>query len=395
MSNFVAHKKREHEAAAKQSYAAKDYRKAFFHTTKAAEFTLQLAEQCGGKIGMGYTDDAHALMDAAEELKELMAKEPPPKKTLQNRFQQEGKSRTAPVPKAVEMSGEADSWRLKTRPTQRLADVAGLEDVKQVLRDTVIRPFTNPEVYEQYKLNGGGGVLLYGPPGTGKTFIARSIAGELDAAFFNVSASELKNKYVGETEKHIVSLFKEARQHERSIIFIDECEDVLSPPPTEGKGVNTVNEFLKVLDGFEQNENSLLVIVATNKPAVLDQRVLRSKRIESWVYVGPPDAAARQAILERNMDGVPVTAALSFAKIAEMTEGYSGADIEKLCRTMKQLAVNRQLAKIDRGEVAGGDVERVTEGDSLEALDKVKSTIRQKDIDRCLEWRKGRDAGQG
>lgn len=382
MSNFIADKKREHEAAAERAVAAKEYSKAFFHVTKAAEFTLKLAEQCGGKLGLGYADDAHGLLDVAQELKELMEQELPPKKKILNRHQETKES-------SAEKGDEGDRrWQSKSRPTERLADVAGLDEVKRELQEKVIGPFQNPKAYEHFKVKGGGGVLMYGPPGTGKTFLAKAVAGELDAAFFNVNAAQIKNKYVGESEKNIESLFQEARQHKRSIIFIDECDAILGRKGNQK--VNTVNQFLTMMDGFDKNENLLMILAATNRPEALDSAITRPGRLGSRIYVGPPDLEARKAIILGNMKGAPMDDDLPIDEIAEETEGYSGADMAAICNQMKLSALTRQLGSSDAANGfdsnSGHFTEKVNIDDAQNALDRVKPSITEEMIAHYHKW---------
>jgi len=351
--SFIADKKREHEAAAEKALIEKDYAKAFFCTAKAAEFGLLLAEQSEGKIAQRYVDDAYELIDIATELK-AKAQTQTPKATRE----------------AVrEVSGVDDysktQWELKEKPTEKLDDVAGLNDVKQELREKVIEPFLHPELYERFKVKVGGGILMYGPPGNGKTYIAKAVAGEIDAAFFNVNTSQIKDKYVGETEKNIQRLFDEARQHERSVLFLDEVDHLLAK--RGNRKIGSVAQFLSLTDGLVKNTNCMLVLAATNKPWVLDEAVTRPGRLGTHIYVGPPDAEARKAIMALNMKDVPTADELSFDAIIDKTDGYSGADIAELCDRAKRLALNRQLSS--------GSEEQVKVNDFDSALEKVLPSV--------------------
>jgi len=373
--SFIADKKREHETAAEKALMEKDYARAFFHTAKAAEFGLVLAEQSEGKIAQRYVEDAFELIDIATELKAKAQSQAP-----------------AAARKAIkEASGEEDTattqWELRERPTEKLDDVAGLEEVKQELRERVIEPFLHPEVYKRYKVEVGGGILMYGPPGNGKTYIAKAVAGELDAAFFNVNASQVKDKYVGETEKNLQRLFDEARQHDRSVIFLDEVDHLLAK--RGNRKIGSVAMFLTLTDGLDKTTNCLLVLGATNKPWVLDEAVIRPGRLGTHIYVGPPDAAAREAIVAFNMKGVPVADDVSFAEIAAKTDGYSGADVAELCDRAKRFALNRHLAT--------GIEQEVTAEDFAAALQKVKPSVTPEQIQQFEDWRKARlkPAGAG
>ncbi len=363
--SFIADKKREHESAAEQALVEKDYARAFFHTAKAAEYGLTLAEQSEGKIAQRYVEDAFELIDIAGQLKKKASTRAP----AENR-------------KALsEAGGEEDSpkthWELKQKPTEKLNDVAGLDDVKQELREKVIEPFLHPELYERFKVRGGGGILMYGPPGNGKTFVAKAIAGELEAAFFNVNASQIKDKYVGETEKNLQRLFDEARTQDRSVIFLDEVDHLLAR--RGNRKVGTVAQFLSLTDGLITNTNCLLVLAATNKPWMLDEAVIRPGRLGTHIYVGPPDAPAREAIIAFNLKDVPVAGDVSIAEIAAKTNGYSGADIAELSDRAKRAALNRQLLT--------GNKENVLPDDFAAAIQKVLPSITPELLKQFESWR--------
>jgi len=373
--SFVADKKREHEAAAEKALVDKDYANAFFHTAKAAEFGLALAEQSDGKIAQRYVEDALELIAIASELKHKAQLQSP-----------------VDARKAVnETGGEEDTattqWQLKEKPTEKLDDVAGLDDVKQELREKVIEPFLHPEIYERFKVKVGGGILMYGPPGNGKTYVAKAIAGELDAAFFNVNASQIKDKYVGETEKNLQRLFDEARGHDKSVIFLDEADQLLSRKGNQKIGA--VTQFLTLMDGFLKNTKCMLVLAATNKPEMLDAAVTRPGRLGTHIYVSPPEADAREAITALNLKEVPVADGVSLKNIAAETEGYSGADMAELCDRAKRGALNRQLTS--------GTEENVTMDDFTAALQKVRPSITPDLLKQFETWRDARlsPAGTG
>jgi len=364
--SFIADKKREHEAAAEKALTEKDYAKAFFHTAKAAEFGLAIAEQSDGLIAQRYVEDSFELIEIAEELKVRVHAQVPdePRKAVKEAS-----------------SGEDDSsltqWELKAKPSEKLDDVAGLNDVKQELREKVIEPFLHPEIYERFKVKVGGGILMYGPPGNGKTFVAKAVAGELEAAFFNVNAAQIKDKYVGESEKNMQRLFEEARKHDKSVLFLDEVDHLLAR--RGNRKIGTVTQFLSLTDGLIENTNCMLVLAATNKPWLLDDAVIRPGRLGTHIYVGPPDIAARAGIIAYSMRNVPVVEGISFQNIAADTDGYSGADMAELCDRAKRSALNRQLSS--------GNEESVTMDDFTTALQKVRPTITQDLMKQFEAWR--------
>lgn len=366
--SFIADKKREHESAAEKALVEKDFAQAFFHTAKAAEFGLALAEQSGGKIAQRYVEDAFELIDIASELQ------------VKARAQDESKAR-----KAMEEAGEEEEapsvWELQEKPEEKLDDVAGLGEVKQVLREDVIMPFKHPEVYERFKQEAGAGVLMYGPPGNGKTFVARAIAGELDAAFFPVDCAQIKDKYVGETEKNMKQLLEEARSRERAVLFFDEVESLLER--RGNRKINTVTQFLSLTDGLIQGKNCTLLLAATNKPWRLDEAALRPGRLGTHIYVGLPDADAREAIIAYNMREIPVATDVSFADLAQTMEGYSGADVAEVCRSAKKAAIRRQLDS--------GEDEEVSTDDFDAAIRQVKPSVTQENVAEYEKWRAARD----
>ena len=387
---FIVDKKREHEALAEKALGNRDFKAAYYHTAKAAQFGLKLAEEASGKVAKSYLEDAEGLIDYALKLKqkcEAQAKEaqkaPAPDKA--RRVTEDG---------SKDADREADTkFEMTEKPSVRLDDVAGLEEVKHVLRDSVIKPFEQPEVFDRFGIRPGAGVLLYGPPGNGKTFIAKAVAGELDAAFFNVVLSQMKSKYVGETEKNISALFEEARQHDRAVLFLDECDALLRERGDQK--VNAVNQFLTEVDGVRSNKNCLLLLLASNKPWVLDEAVTRAGRIGVHIYVGLPDEAARAAIIRYSMGKAPLHPSVDIDEIAARTKGYSGAEIGadmagSICTEAKQSARRRQSRAVDEAKASGTEIalaEMVTMVDFDQALAKVKPNTSPELLQKYVEFR--------
>ena len=366
--SFNADKKREHEGLAEKALARRDYARAFFHTAKAADFGFNLAEQSEGKLAHAYLQDANELLDIAGELKKK-ALEAQDKEATRRIIKEHGDDPEDKPP--------ASEWQLQQKPDIQLDDVAGLDDVKLALREDVINVFAHPEVYERFKVEGGGGVLMYGPPGNGKTFIAKAVAGELDAAFFPVDASQIKNKYVGETEKNMRRLFEEASKHERAVIFLDEVDALISKRGNQK--VNAVTQFLILADGIVKAKNCLLLLGATNKPWGLDSAALRPGRFGKQIYVGLPDQTAREAIMRYCLREVPSEDGFLFEALAQETEGYSGADVAELCRRAKKLAIWRQIKS--------GQDEVVTAADIRQGLERMVPSVKPGDLNRYEEWK--------
>ena len=372
--SFYADRKRGHEAAAEAALVEKNYARAFFHTAKAAEFGLKLAEQSDGKIAARYVDDAFDLIDLAAQMKKK-AETQSSGSVRQVISQREGADDEAP----------AGSLQLMEKPKVKLDDVAGLGDVKDVLREKVILPLQHPEIYERFRAETGAGVLVYGPPGNGKTYVAKAIAGELDAAFFNVDLSQIKSKYVGETAKNLTRVFEEARRHERAVLFLDECDALLAR--RGNRKVDSVAQFLALTDGLIKGTNCMLVLAATNKPWVIDEAVIRPGRLGTHIYVGLPDEKARESIVSLNMKGVPMAPDVSAAAVAAKTPGYSGADMAAVCDRAKMAAVRRQITS--------GRDELVTAADFADALEKVKPSVSAQMIKDLERWRDTKEKPSG
>eukprot|EP00903_Cladosiphon_okamuranus_P015055 g13928.t1 len=278
---------------------------------------------------------------------------------------------------------------LDSSPGVTWDSIAGLEYAKQTLQETVVLPNLRPDLFTGLRAPAKG-VLLYGPPGTGKTMLAKAVATESGYAFFNISASSLTSKYVGEGEKMVRALFSVARKCQPAVIFIDEIDSVLS---ARGEGEHEASrrlktEFLVQLDGAghggdEGEESRLLVLAATNLPQELDEAALR--RLSRRVYVPLPDPPARKALLSGLLGqhkGDVKGAALT--SLVEMTDGYSGSDLKELCKEAAMQPI-RDLGKRVR-TVAAKDVRGINLGDFRAALPKVLPSVSKKTVERYEEW---------
>jgi len=241
----------------------------------------------------------------------------------------------------AEAGEEAPPWLLAERPNVRFDDVAGLDDVKEQIYVKLIHPFTHPEEARRFGIRPGGGILLYGPPGTGKTYVARAVAGELDAAFFVARSSDLMSQWFGKAEQNIAALFAAARKEARSVIFLDEVEALVPKRSSTGSSVmpRVVAEFLSQTQSIGgENENAVLLMGATNEPWAIDPAALRPGRFDELIYVGLPDYPARLRLLELNLNDRPLSASLHLDVLAELSEGFSGADIAYLCAKASERA---------------------------------------------------------
>ncbi len=229
------------------------------------------------------------------------------------------------------------------KPKVTWSDVGGLENVKEKLRELVELPLLRPDLFKSVGIKPSKGILLSGPPGTGKTLLAKAVANESNASFISVKGPELISKWVGESEKHIREIFKRARQVAPAIIFFDEF-DSISKLRTGGglsdSSERIVNQLLTELDGIEELEK-VVVIAATNRPDLIDPALLRSGRIDTIIELEIPDKKTRKKIFEVHTRNMPLAKEIKLNDYVEKTEGWTGADIEALCRNAGINAIKR------------------------------------------------------
>jgi len=230
-------------------------------------------------------------------------------------------------------------------PKVKWDDVGGLEQVKQNLKESVEWPLSRPEVFENMGITPPTGILLYGPPGTGKTLLAKAIANESKANFISIKGPEVMSKWVGESEKAVRELFKKAKQVAPTIVFLDEI-DAIAPKRGAYSGSHVtesvVNQILTSIDGLESMEG-VIIIGATNRPDILDTSLLRPGRFDRLLLVPAPDFQARKEIFEIHTKNMPLDKNISLIELAKKTEGFTGADIEGLCREAAMLALRNNI----------------------------------------------------
>ncbi len=241
-----------------------------------------------------------------------------------------------------------------TRPKVKFEDVAGVDEAVEELEE--IRDFlSDPDRYRKLGAKIPRGVLLVGPPGTGKTLLAKAVAGEAGVPFFSISGSDFVEMFVGVGASRVRDLFKEAKSQAPSIIFIDEIDAV---GRQRGAGLGgghdereqTLNQLLVEMDGFEESE-SVILIAATNRPDILDPALLRPGRFDRQVTVDRPDVKGREQILRVHAENKPMDEDVKFEKLAQMTVGFTGADLANLLNESALLAARRHRSVISMDEV--------------------------------------------
>jgi len=228
-------------------------------------------------------------------------------------------------------------------------DVGGLDDVKMKLRESVEMPLKDPEAFTRLGIRPPRGILLYGPPGTGKTLLAKAVATMSEANFISIKGPEVMSKWVGESEKAVRMIFKKAKQVSPCIVFLDEIDGIAHRRGTgndDGVTERVVNQLLTSLDGLESMEG-VVVIGATNRPDMMDPGLLRTGRFDRLILVPMPDKKARLEILKVHTKPMPIEKDVDLDALTDELDGYSGADIEGLCREAAMCAL-REDTKANR-----------------------------------------------
>ena len=246
-----------------------------------------------------------------------------------------------------------------------LANIVGMEEMKEILMDDIIAPMRNPEKYSRYGINVVNGFLMYGPPGCGKTFVARMLAEETGRSFYEVSPSSIGSKYQYEPQQNIKNVFDMAKRNAPSIIFIDEAEALLSKRELMDDTVGAVTEMLQQINECKGEE--VLVIIASNEPQKIDNAVKRTGRMDRKVYVGEPDMATRAGLFSRYLDSLYVEEGIDFEKLAKLTEYYTADDIRMVVRAAATKAVKTDDPISERG--------------LLEAIKKQKPSLSKEMVD--------------
>ncbi|MBI2572746.1 CDC48 family AAA ATPase [Candidatus Woesearchaeota archaeon] len=218
-------------------------------------------------------------------------------------------------------------------PTISYEDIGGLKREIDLIREMVELPMKHPEVFERLGVSAPKGVLLTGPPGTGKTLLAKAVASETESTFYSIAGPEIMSKFYGESEKHIRDIFEQANKNAPSIIFIDEI-DSIAPKRGDGKDQTEkriVAQLLTAMDGLKTRGN-VVVMAATNRPDDIDEALRRPGRFDRELRIMPPNDEGRLEILEIHTRGMPLAKDVELTKIARKTIGFTGADLEVLCK---------------------------------------------------------------
>lgn len=245
---------------------------------------------------------------------------------------------------------------LRGVPQVTYEDIGGIRDEIKKVREMIELPLRHPEIFEKLGIEAPKGVLLYGPPGTGKTLLAKAVANESNAHFISISGPEIMSKFYGESEARLREIFKEAREKAPSIIFVDEI-DSIAPKREEVTGEverRVVSQMLSLMDGLEAR-GKVIVISATNRPNAIDPALRRPGRFDREIEIKVPDKKGRQEILQIHTRNMPLAGEdqelpVKIEKVASISHGYVGADLEYLCKEAAMKCLRRLLPELNLEE---------------------------------------------
>jgi transitional endoplasmic reticulum ATPase len=246
-------------------------------------------------------------------------------------------------------------------PSVHWNEIGGLDEVKQQLQEAVEWPLKKPGLFKKMGIKPPKGILLFGPPGCGKTLLAKAVSTESEANFITIKGPEIFSKWVGESEKGIREVFKKARMAAPAVIFFDEIDSLV---PRRGMGYadsgvseRVISQLLTEMDGIVSLDN-IVVLAASNRPDIIDPAVLRPGRFDRMIYVPSPDEKTRLQIFQIYTKDMPLSKEVSLPSFARTTKGFSGADLEALCR---EAAMNALRTNAEAKEVTSSDFKKAME----------------------------------
>ena len=286
-------------------------------------------------------------------------------------------------------------------PTVTWEDIGGLDEVKRELQEMILYPIDHPDKFEKFGMKPGKGVLFYGPPGCGKTLMAKAIANECSANFVSIKGPELLTMWFGESEANVRDVFDKARQAAPCVLFFDELDSIgtargSSQGDAGGAGDRVMNQLLTEMDGVGGKKN-LFIIGATNRPEILDEALLRPGRLDQLIYIPLPDKPSRISILKSLTRKTPVAKNVYIDFIADLTEGFSGADLAELSQRAAKSAVREAIeADVQRKALAEEEEEmeiedpvpEITRRHFEEALSSARRSVTNVDLNKYDMFRK-------
>ncbi|MGD6796359.1 ATP-binding protein [Metabacillus indicus] len=259
--------------------------------------------------------------------------------------------------KVIQFDKDKNSLVETVQPKETFDDVGGLEDVKKRIRMDFIMPIQSPEFFQAFGKKSGGSLLLYGPPGCGKTFLAKAIAGEINASFIHLELQAILSMYVGQSEHNLHDVFEKAREQKPCVLFIDELDALGGNRHRMSQHHDRmiVNQLLLELDGLQSFNEQVYIIGATNTPWYLDPALRRPGRFNSLLFIPPPSQEERELILTLKTKDKPQEK-LDLSKVAKATSHFSGADLTQVVDDAVSKAIERSLEKGSLQPMSHADV---------------------------------------
>jgi len=313
--------------------------------------------------------------------------------SIEKKVRVPGKRRSGPRTRKGKVEGfpiEIDDitckdFIIKLKEFHDFQSIAGLEEVKQQLRENIEYPLKYPDLIEKYGIKISSGILMYGPPGCGKSFIISCASGEFNIPIFRVSGSTILSKYVGESPKLINELYDCAHNYYPSIVFIDEIDKLITSKDTSGVIVQVQSELQQILSGVGSGED-IVTVAATNCPWDLDPALIRKGRLGKIIYVPPPNDEVRKQLFELNLSQITsqLTSDVSIKKLVEKTKPvngwhYAGSDITSICDEVKWEAVRKEKEGITNVKISLKMFEK--------AIKEIHPSISPKQISAYKKWR--------
>ena len=287
-------------------------------------------------------------------------------------------------------------------PNVKWEDIGGLEEVKKNLQEMILYPIEHPDKFHKFGMQPSKGVLFYGPPGCGKTLLAKAVANECSANFVSIKGPELLTMWFGESEANVREIFDKARAAAPCVLFFDELDSIgtargSSMGDAGGAGDRVMNQLLTEIDGVGIKKN-LFFVGATNRPDVLDEALLRPGRLDQLIYIPLPDLPSRLSILKANLRKSPISPDVDMNFMAQITEGFSGADLMEICQRAAKSAIRESIAADARVkamqelnpeyQIAQDPVPQIGRKHFEEALKSARRSVTATDLDKFEAFRR-------
>ena len=365
-----------YEEKLKQSKIEKNAKLAAFDKTEEHLKATQSIGLYVGEILNAHTEDKYLVKIASGSRSVVGVRPTIPKKDLKTGTRVTQDITTLTIMKPLKREVDPLVHKMLTEDPGKVAyeDIGGLGEQMRMLRETIELPITNPELFKRVGISAPKGVLLYGPPGTGKTLLARALAYNVNAKFMKVVASSIMEKYIGESARIIREMFAYAKNNQPCIIFIDEIDALGGRRLSEGNSSDreiqrTLMELLSQMDGFD-SLGQVKIVMATNRPDVLDPALLRPGRLDRKIEIPLPNEAARLDILKIHAKAITKMGEINYEGVAKICDDFNGADLRNVCTEAGMFAIR-------------ADRDYVTDEDFFQAARKMKEA---KKLETKLEY---------